>query len=222
VYIYIFTNVAMFKLLIIDDHQVLLDSLQLLFNSMKNIEVVGVINDSRKVDSFLLQNEVDIIISDLHMPHFSGIDLTYKVRVSHPNIKIILLTMAEDAGHIREALKAGVNAYVLKKTGKTELEIAISKIMEGKKYYSESVIDELASSAGDDLNNASPENIEHLTAREIEVLSLVSQEKSSLEIAEALFISLSTVETHRANLMKKLGVKSSIGMVKFAIKHGLI
>jgi DNA-binding NarL/FixJ family response regulator len=130
--------------------------------------------------------------------------------------------MAEDAGHIRDAIKAGVNGYILKKTGKEELQKAINKILEGKKYYSEAVIDELAATAGDDLNDAQPETIEHLTAREIEILKLISKEKSTAEIAEELFISVSTVETHRANLMKKLSVKSAIGMVKFALKHQLV
>ncbi|WP_435357818.1 LuxR C-terminal-related transcriptional regulator [Emticicia sp. SJ17W-69] len=138
------------------------------------------------------------------------------------NLKILLLTMAEDARHIREALRAGVHGYILKKTGKEELHTAILKLMDGKKYYSEAVIEELAATAVEDYNDARPETIEHLTAREIEILKLITQEQSTAEIAEKLFISISTVETHRANLMKKLNVKSAIGMVKFAIKHGLV
>ncbi len=212
----------MTKVLLIDDHQVLLDSLRLLLKSIENIEVVGAISDSRNVLKFLETQEVDVIISTLHMPHLSGIDLTLQLRKTNPTIKILLLTMAEDAQHIREALKAGVHGYILKKTGKDEIEKAIEKLMSGKKYYSEAVIDELAATAEDDYNNARPETIEHLTSREIEILRLITLEKSTAEIAEMLFISISTVETHRANLMKKLNVKSAIGMVKFAIKHGLV
>ena len=194
----------MIKILLIDDHQVLLDSLRLLFKSIENVEVTGVLNDSRKVTQFLDNQEVDILVSDLHMPYMSGIDLTLQLRKSHPNVKILLLTMAEDALHIREALKAGVHGYILKKTGKDELEKAIEKLMSGKKYYSEAVIEELAATAEDDYNDARPETIEHLTTREIEILKLITLEKSTAEIAEMLFISISTVETHRANLMKKL------------------
>ena len=212
----------MIKLLLIDDHQVLLDSLKLLFKSIENVEVVGVLNDSREVSKFLEINEVNILVSDLHMPYFSGIDLTLQFKKTHPNLRILLLTMAEDALHIREAIRAGVHGYVLKKTGKEELEKAILKLMEGKKYYSEAVIEELTATAEDDYNFARPETIEHLTVREIEILKLITLEKSTSEIADLLFISISTVETHRANLMKKLNVKSAIGMVKFAIKHGLI
>ncbi|CAH0997784.1 Oxygen regulatory protein NreC [Emticicia aquatica] len=212
----------MIKILLIDDHQVLLDSLRLLFNSIENVEVVGTLNDSRKVSHFLNDVGVDILVSDLHMPFFSGIDLALQFKKTHPNLKILLLTMAEDAQHIREALRAGVHGYILKKTGKEELHTAILKLMDGKKYYSEAVIEELAATADEDYNDARPETIEHLTAREVEILKLITQEQSTAEIAEKLFISISTVETHRANLMKKLNVKSAIGMVKFAIKHGLV
>lgn len=209
------------KLLIVDDHQVILDSLKLLFKTIENIEVVSTLNDSRNVLSYLENQAVDIIISDLHMPYFSGIDLCLKLK-KFPKTKIILLTMAEDALHIREALRAGVHGYVLKRASKEELEKAIIQVMAGKKYYSESVIEELASSPDDDLNNNKVENIEKLTSREIEILKLITMEYSTSEIAEKLFISVPTVESHRGNLMKKLQVKSAIGMVKYALKHGLV
>jgi DNA-binding NarL/FixJ family response regulator len=211
----------MTKILLIDDHQVLLDSLGYLLKSIDGIELIGVLNDSRNVYQFLEEQPVDILITDLHMPYLSGIDLTIKLRKTHPNLKILLLTMADDAKHIREAIQAGVHGYILKKTGKEEIEKAISKLILGYKYYSEAVIDELAATAGEDLNDARPETIEHLTLREIEILRLITQEKSTLEISEKLFISIPTVETHRSNLMKKLNVKNVIGMVKYAIKHGL-
>jgi DNA-binding NarL/FixJ family response regulator len=212
----------MTRVVLIDDHQVILYSLSLLFKSIENVEVVGVLNDSRKLKAFLENEQVDIVVSDLHMPHLSGIDLTLMIRKDFPNLKILLLTMAEDAYHIREALRAGVNGYVLKRATKEELEKAVEKIMTGKKYYSEAVIDELASSPDDDFNNARPETIEHLTTRELEILKLITMEFSTNEIAEKLFISVATVETHRGNLMKKLCVKSAIGMAKFALKHGLV
>lgn len=213
----------MTKILLIDDHQVILESLKLLFRSIKDVEVVGTLNDSRMVMKFL-ENEssIDLLVTDLHMPYLSGIDLTLLIRNTYPNIKILLLTMAEDAIHIREALKAGVHGYILKKSGREELEKAIERIMNGKRYYSEEVVDELAANPDEDYNNSRPETIERLTPREIDVLKLIAQEKSTNEIAEILFVSVPTIETHRGNLMKKLNVKSAIGMVKFAIKHGLV
>lgn len=212
----------MTRVVLIDDHQMILYSLNLLFKSIENIEVVGALNDSRKLRQFLENETVDIVVSDLHMPYMSGIDLTLMIRRDFPLMKIMLLTMAEDALHIREALRAGVNGYVLKRATKEELEKAIEKLMSGKKYYSEAAIEELAASPEDDFNNARPETIEHLTTRELEILKLITMEYSTNEIAEKLFISVATVETHRGNLMKKLGVKSAIGMAKFALKHGIV
>ncbi len=213
----------MTKILLIDDHQIILDSLQMLFSTIPNMEVVGTIRESRKAKAFLENHEVDIVITDFNMPQMSGIDLTLQIKEFYPNVKVLLLTMVEDAPHIREAIKAGVNGYVLKKAGKDELEKAVLSLVVGKKYFSEAVIEELlASNDIEDLNDTHPETMLHLTSREIEILKLVAQELPSNKIANKLFISMATVETHRSNLMKKLGSKTSIGLVKYAIKHGLI
>lgn len=213
----------MTRLLLVDDHQIILDSLSLLFSSIPNIEVAGIVNESRKVKAFLENNKVDIVITDLNMPQMSGIDLTLQIKEFYPKVKVLLLTMVEDAPHIREAIKAGVNGYVLKKAGKDELENAVLSLIDGKKYYSEAVIDELAATSDDeDLNEAQPKTMLYLTSREIEILKLVAQELPSNKIANKLFISMATVETHRRNLMQKLGSKTSIGLVKYAIKHGLV
>lgn len=212
----------MIKILLIDDHKVVLDSLKLLFRTISDVEVVGTINDSRNTITFLENHEVDLIITDFHMPYFSGVDLTLQVRSQFPEIKIILLTMAEDSPQIREAIIAGVNGYILKKSETEEIEKAIQQVIKGKKYFSPEVIEELTANYDGDLNNAIPNSIQHLTEREIEVLKLVVVEKSNIEIAEKLFISLSTVETHRRNLFQKLNVKSAIGLTRFALKHGLV
>ena len=212
----------MTKILLIDDHQVILESLKLLFRSIENIEVVGTLNDSRLVNAFLENNAVDLVISDFHIPYLSGVDLTLQIRKNHSHIKVMLLTMAEDAPHIREAIKAGVSGYLLKKTNKEELTLAIGQIMAGKRFFSQDVIDELTANADDDGNNANPATIQHLTEREIEILKLIALEYSSNEIAEKLFITISTVETHRRNLFQKLNVKSAIGLTKYALKHGLV
>lgn len=210
------------RLLIVDDHQIVLDSLRMLFDTIENISVLMTFTDSRNVLAYLENHDVDIVISDLHMPHLSGIDLTLVLRARFPNLKILLLTMAEDATHIREAIKAGINGYILKKSGREELEKAIYTLMTGRKYYSEAVIEELSFSATDDLNDSQPNTILHLTSREIEVIKLIANEFSSNEIAKVLCISMPTVESHRRNLMQKLNVKSIAGVVKYAMRHGLV
>jgi len=210
------------RLLLVDDHKIVLDSLKMLFETIPYFEVVATLTDSRQVAPYLEANSIDIVISDLHMPHLSGIDLTLLLREKYPDIKILLLTMAEDAAHIREAIKAGINGYILKKSGLEELEKAIQTILIGRKYYSDVVIEELSASAPEDFNDTKPNTILHLTGREIEIIKLIANELSSVEIAEKLNIGITTVETHRRNLMHKLGVKSVVGVVKYALRHGLV
>ena len=211
----------MIKILLIDDHQVVLESLGLLFRAIENVKVVGTLNDSRQVQPFLEKNVVDLVVSDFHIPYLSGVDLTYQIRKNHPAIKVLLLTMAEDVPHIRAAIRAGVNGYILKKSNKEELIKAIEQVMDGKRYFSQEVIEELSAHTGEDLNNPQT-TIQQLTERETEILRLIAMEFSSNEISEKLFISVSTVESHRRNLFQKLNVKSAIGLTKYALKFGLV
>ena len=208
------------RLLLVDDHQLILDSLQTLFMSMPGVEVVGVINDSRRVSETLATTGVDMLICDLHMPYLSGIDLTLCLRKTHPSVKVLLLTMAEDALTIREAVRAGVAGYALKRSGRDELEKAVTTLMQGQRYFSPDVIGQLAQF--DENAGGEHESLTALTDREVDVLRLIADENSTHRIAERLFISIPTVETHRRHLMQKLGVKSVVGMVKFAMKHGLV
>lgn len=211
----------MTKIVLVDDHQIVLEGLQFLFSSVPEVEVVSVISDSRFVLDYLSNHEVDILVTDLQMPHFKGIDLILAARLQFPDLKFLLLTMSEDVSDIREAIKAGVHGYLLKRTDKRELEKAILAINSGRRYYSQEVIDELANVPTADLNDSDPRNILQLTRREIEILQLITSEYSSNEIAEKLFISIPTVETHRRNLMIKLQAKNLAGLVKYALKHGL-
>lgn len=208
------------RLLLVDDHQLILDSLQTLFASMPGVRVVGTVCDSRRVADVLLKTAVDIMVCDLHMPHLSGIDLTLCLRKSHPAVKVLLLTMAEDAPTIREAVRAGVAGYALKRAGRAELEKAVVTLMRGQRYFSPDVIEQLAQL--NEIATAEHDPLTVLTDREVDVLRLIADENPTHRIAEKLFISVPTVETHRRHLMQKLGVKSVVGMVKFAMKHGLV
>ena len=206
------------RLLLVDDHQIVLDGLRLLFDSMPGLDVVGTLSDSRQVIPFLDTHKVDMLICDLNMPRQSGLELTITLRQRHPDVKILLLTMVEDAATIREAVRAGVSGYVLKRAGRAEIERAIDQLVLGRRYFSPELVSQL-STLNDDGNPVNELTI--LTDREIEVLRLVANERSTHQIADQLFISIPTVETHRRHLMQKLGVKSVVGMVKFAMKHGL-
>ena len=208
------------RLLLVDDHQLILDSLQTLFASIPGIRVVGTINDSRQVSDLLQTAPVDVLVCDLHMPHLSGIDLTLRLRQTHPDLKVLLLTMADDVQTIREAVRAGASGYVLKRAGRSELERAISTLMQGQRYFSPGILDQLAQL--EETSQADHTLLTTLTEREIDVLRLIAAENPTHQIAEKLFISIPTVETHRRHLMQKLGVKSVVGMVKYAMRYGLV
>lgn len=207
------------RVLLVDDHQIILDSLELLFDLMEGVEVVGTLNDSRRILDELARHEVDVLITDLSMPYVSGIELSFQVKEKYPNMKILMLTVNDQGDRIQDAFKAGISGYVMKKAGRQELENAIRAVAAGQLHFSQEVMKSLLSANGEDDHS---DRLKHLTKREIEVIKLIVQEHSSSEIAEKLFISLGTVETHRHNIFKKLDVKNSIGLVKFALKYKLV
>lgn len=210
---------ASIRILLVDDHQIILDSLGLLFDLMDGISLVATVNDSRKVMDMLAEKEVDILITDMSMPYMNGIELSFQVKEKYPDLKILMLTVNDQGDRIQDAFKAGISGYVMKKAGRVELENAIRTIAAGQLHFSQEVMRTLLSTKeGDDQF----EKIKHLTKRELEIIKLIVREYSSAEIAEELFISQGTVETHRHNIFKKLDVKNAIGLVKFALKYKLI
>lgn len=210
------------RLLLVDDHQLILDSLQTLFASVPGVQIVGSVSDSRLVSYALEKTPADVLLCDYQMPYLSGIDLTLHLRRSHPMIKVLLLTMVEDACTIREAVRAGVAGYVLKRAGRCELEKALSTLMQGQRYFSADVLEQLAQLEETTQAEGGQNPLTALTDREVDVLRLIADENPTHRIAEKLFISVPTVETHRRHLMQKLGVKSVVGMVKYAMKYGLV
>lgn len=207
------------RVLLVDDHQIILDSLELLFELMEGIQVVGTLHDSRKVIEFLNKNEIDLLITDLTMPFLDGIELSFRVKEAFPDMKILMLTVNDQPDRIQDAFKAGISGYVMKKAGREELEVAIKNTMSGQLHYGQEVMKALLTSSDSEDHEA---KLKQLTKRELEIIKLIVKEYSSAEIAEQLFISLGTVETHRHNIFKKLQVKNSIGVVKFALKYKLV
>lgn len=212
----------MIRVLIADDHVIVAESLSILIDTMDGIEVVGTVHNGWQVLTFLETNDVDVVLTDLHMPLMNGIETTIRVREKYPKVAVMLLTMSEEASVIKEALVAGVDGYIMKRAERKELERAIKTVASGQKFFSEAVVMRLAQMPNPNTPNGKDnvgENIS-LTPREIEVMQLVIQDLSNNEIAEKIFISPTTVETHRRNLMKKLGVNSALGLMRWAMKHG--
>ncbi len=208
------------KIVICDDHQIILESLELLISTMENMEVVATFQDASLVGEYLANHEADVLITDLTMPVMNGVELTLRIREDNKTVKILMLTVEEDHQSIREAFNAGISGYVLKRAGRTELEGAITTIYNGQKYFSNAVLNELMNPTGTDDEESYPPT--HLTPRELEIVKLIAQEFSSNEIAKLLFLSPGTIETHRHNIIKKLQVKNSIGIIKFALRNNLI
>lgn len=210
---------------IADDHQFIIESLEYLINKLPGYHVAGTFNCGNDLLKGLSANEnVDLVLTDYQMPDMNGIELTYQIRQKYPKIKVILLTVSEEVNTIEAAFKAGIAGYVMKKAGKIEIETALNTVAAGKKYYSESVVFELINrdkSIAELAYEPVDEKLSQLSEREIEIIRMITNENSTNEIAEKLFISAGTVETHRHNIFKKLGVKNSIGLVKFAIKNGI-
>jgi DNA-binding NarL/FixJ family response regulator len=212
------------RILIADDHEIFLDSLSMLIDTFPDVEVVGNCKNGIEVLDFLKNQTIDLLVTDYKMPQMSGIELTLQLRQQYPKIKVLMLSVSEEAEMIREAFQAGVWGYMMKKSGKAELQKAVESIKNGQRYFSESVVFELMRLGLTDNipQNEIPQEFNPLTEREIEIIRLISKELSSQEIAEKLFIAPKTVETHRHNILKKLGLKNTVGLVKYALKNGLV
>jgi DNA-binding NarL/FixJ family response regulator len=212
------------RILIADDHEIFLDSLSMLIATFPDVEVVGNCKNALEALDFLQNQTIDLLVTDYKMPQMSGIELTLQLRQKYPQIKVLMLSVSEEAEMIREAFQAGVWGYMMKKSGKAELQKAIESIKNGQRYFSESVVFELMRLGLTDNipQNEISQEFNQLTEREIEIIKLITNELSSQEIAEKLFIAPKTVETHRHNILKKLGLKNTVGLTKYALKNGLV
>ena len=214
------------KVVLADDHQMFLDGLFSLLSQMEQVEIRDTANNGKQLlDKLRKKPDCDVAVLDMHMDVMDGIETTRQIRQEFPHIKVIGLTMENDPNSIREMLDAGASGYILKNTGKTELEIAIERVAAGEFYLSQSVGNQLAREMLHNRQQKSDNkenSLSLLTERETEVLKMIAQEMTNQEVAERLFISPKTVETHRKNLMKKIGVNNTLGIYKFAAKHKLI
>lgn len=209
-------NQSLTKLFIIDDHQLVVDGLRSLLNNEERFSIVGYCNQPQEVMDMLAQVQVDVLLTDINMPGMSGVELSRSVKKKFPQIKILALSMFGEHQVIKEMIDAGVSGYILKNTGKQELITALDKLANGETFFGEEVTKELVKSFK---NN---EEGSHLTNREIEIIRLIEKENSNKKIADMLFISERTVETHRKNIFRKTNTQSIIGLLKYAYDHKII
>ncbi|MEA1874033.1 MAG: response regulator transcription factor [Bacteroidota bacterium] len=217
----------MIKVLLVDDHKIVRDGITALLKSEKTIKLVGECTDGSEVMGFLASNKVDVILMDIMMPNINGIEAGKMVMEKYTDMRILTLSMNNDFDYIQEMLEISAAGYILKNTGGAELIKAIKTVAEGKPYFSPEVTDivmnkHMNKQKTKKTTRKNSELLEQLTNREVEILKLIAQELTNIEIGEQLFISHRTVDTHRRNLLQKLGAKNSIGLIRFAYSTGLI
>lgn len=210
------------KITLVDDHSIVRDGIKLILNQDSKYEIVGEAASYSELQNILKSIIPDLILLDISLPDKSGIEIADILTKKYPSIKILMLSMYNDDEFIFNSLKAGANGFLPKNTNKKELLTAINTIYEGNDYLSEKVSDVIINGYLKRAHKESPrkqKNTEKLTKREEEVLKLFSQGNSNQEIADKLFISIRTVESHKNHIMQKLSLNSVVDLVKYAIKN---
>ena len=210
----------MIKLAIADDHQIVIDGLLHMLQDVADVTIEGTANDGGELVALLQRTNADVALVDINMPKMNGIQACEKIRASLPNVKVVALTMMNESSIIRKMLEAGASGYLMKNTGKEELIQALRVVHQGGTYYANEVAQSILNTMS--VAERSSDAIPALSRREKQILKLIIAEMTTQEIADKLGIAFGTVETHRRNIMQKLGVRNVVGMVKFAIENNLL
>ena len=209
------------RIILADDHKIMREGLRALLAKQKEIEVIAEADSGRGVIELCSQLHPDVVVIDISMPDLNGIDAARQITRQAPDIKVIALSMHSDKKYVKEMLAAGASGYLLKDAAFEELGMAIATVLKNKTYLSPQITDTVVK---DYVN----ENVPHnsiasmaLSAREREVLQLIAEGKSTRDVAATLYVSVKTVETHRKQIMDKLGLNSIAELTKYAIREGL-
>ena len=204
-----------------DDHQIVREGIRRLIETRSDFEVIGEVGNGEDAVRMITERRPDIALMDINMPKVSGIEATRRLERQGIGTRVLVLSMHEDRSYVEEVLRAGAAGYIVKNSSPEDLLSAIDAVREGRSYLSDSitqqVVDAIAHPDGD-----APVGLTVLTDREREVLQLIAEGLSSKEIAGQLGVSLKTVDSHRSNLMEKLDIHKVAGLVKFAVRAGLV
>lgn len=210
------------NILVADDHQIMRDGILSLLDEEEAVNNIYEASTGREaLKKCQEHNEIDVVFLDISMPDMDGIKAAEKIKEAFPGLEIIALSMLKDDESVRKMLKAGASGYVLKSAGKTDLLKALENIRDGKPFYSEEITFQIMKNYIDSRTQTSKNNSTDLTTREIEILQLIVEEHTNQEIAERLYISKRTVDTHRTNLLQKTNSKNTAGLVRYALKNDL-
>lgn len=212
----------MIRVLLAEDHVMVRAGLRALLERDKSIKVIGEASNGQAAVDLTVELKPDVLVLDIMMPRLNGIQAAEQIRTLELNVKILFVSMYSDAGLVHQALQTGANGYILKTSAAEELLEAIRAVARGERYLGETISSmEMESSFRLNLKQVN-NPLELLSPREKEILQLIAEEYTSGEVANILSISSKTVEKHRASLMEKLQVRNLAGLVRFAIKYGLI
>ncbi len=209
------------SILLADDHTLVREGIRALVEKLPTVKVVGEAKDGREALRLVKERKPDLILMDIAMPGLNGLEATARVSKEFPNVRVIILSMYANEEYVREAINAGAAGYLVKRSAATELEHAITAVACGEKYFSPLVSTHITRDGAGHLT-ADRAWIERLTPRQREILQLIAERHSTKDIAAILSISIKTVETHRAQLMERLDIHDVPGLVRFAIRAGLV
>lgn len=219
------TPTTLINVLLIDDHRVVIDGLSSLLRDDPEIRIQGIFTSAeaalRFVESESLQHQtIDVVVSDLRLRQgMSGLEFALQMRALSPQTRVIILSMSDDPADIGAAIRLGISGYLSKNQDVSDVRKAICEVMRdnSRPYLSQEVLRSFV----EGIAPQTPDEIRHLTPRELEILKLIANEQNTAQIADQLFISEATVDTHRRNMIQKLGVRSIVGLANFAIRNGL-
>jgi DNA-binding NarL/FixJ family response regulator len=208
------------SILLVDDHALVRAGIRALVERIQGVTSIFEAKDGREAHRLVREHTPDLILMDIAMPGLNGLEATDRITKEFPGVRVIVVSMYANDEYVREAIKAGAAGYLVKSSAAVELEKAIKSVTQGENYFSPGIIARVLKNKGGRLS-ADRSQIERLTPRQREILQLIAERHSTKEIAKMLDISVKTVETHRAQLMERLGIHDVPGLVRFAIRAGL-
>ncbi|MFZ4707648.1 MAG: response regulator [Bacteroidales bacterium] len=217
-------NIPAIRIILADDHQIVRDGIKAMLNDVAGIKIIAQAGSGSELFDLLKKNSIDVLVLDIELPDMTGIDICHQVAADYPEIRILILSMYTGEEFIFQAISEGAKGYLPKNTNREELVMAIKTVADNHEYFSpviseimlKSYIQKAKSRAAD------PRDLTDLSKREIEILRMLAEGYPNTDIAEKLFISIRTVESHKSHIMQKLEIHTTVELVKFAIRNKLI
>ena len=214
-------STKLIRVLLADNHTLVRAGLRALLQNIEGIQVVAEAGDGREALHLTAVHQPDLVLMDIAMPEMNGLEATAHVVKEFPQVRVIILSMHANEEYVLQALRTGAMGYVLKDAGISELELAVRAIVRGETYLSPAVSKHVVADYVRRVSSE-PSSLEQLTSRQREILQLIAEGRTTKEIADLLYVSVKTVETHRLQLMKRLNIHDVAGLVRYAIRMGLV